>query len=258
MRGNPVKYNDPTGHRLICALDPECGGEGGNGDGGIVGSNGSGDNDHEPEVIVFCGSGGDINSDGPGCPGQMPAWDDNPAGYMMYFQQYLGGGKYITALAAGEIEIPDNIPLILICYSAGTEACLMYAKERVASGGAVQSVALLGPTFTGTNEDGIELSYDGWKSYMDDLLISGTDILIVDDNDRGLLSYLATNLLGGWNSPTDAVNYQAPESATGVFGYYTTNAKHSTRYPNWIQATNTSSTMSDFIFSSLDIMAAGR
>jgi hypothetical protein len=204
-------------------------------------------------VLLFCGSGGDALSDGPGCPDQMPAWDDNPNGYMMYFQQYRGG-KYRTATFAGELGIPNNVPLILICYSAGSEACLMYAKKRLADGGLVQSVALLGPTFSGKNENGIDLSFEGpnggWKSYMDELLVNGTDIMIVDDNDGDNFKYAL-----GINSPTAAQGYMPPDSAKGDFLYTYTDAKHWTDHPNWITATNTWDFLSDFTFNTLDAMA---
>lgn len=82
----------------------------------------------------------------------------------------------------------------------------MYAASRIRNGGAVQGLALLGPTFSSMNENGSKLTFDspngGWKSYMDFLLVHGTDIMIVDDIDGGNWSYLLEI-----NIPTAAENY---------------------------------------------------
>jgi hypothetical protein len=83
----------------------------------------------------------------------------------------------------------------------------MYAMARVNAGGAIQAIALLGPTFTGKNEQGIETNgFQDWSPYLDSILKEGTDVLIVDDGWR----FWKTN---------GAQNYAKPTNASGDFRY---------------------------------------
>jgi pimeloyl-ACP methyl ester carboxylesterase len=208
-------------------------------------------------VLLFCGSRGgkQIRKPGPKCPGQVPAWKDNPHGYDTHPVQYPGS-KYQQAQDAAALNLPDNIPLILVCYSAGTEACLMYANDRLNNGGSVQSIVLLGPTFTGANTlGGSSIGFNspngGWAAYMDNILENGTDIVVVDDIDGGPEDYISR-----YNSHTDAWGYTAPANAAGNFSYIVSGTKHVTSLPSWISGTQFNVSLRNYVYDVVDALAA--
>ena len=47
----------------------------------------------------------------------------------------------------------------------------------------VETIVLLGPTFSGADvRGGEEIGFEGWSEYMDQILMNGTDIIIYDDS----------------------------------------------------------------------------
>jgi pimeloyl-ACP methyl ester carboxylesterase len=70
-------------------------------------------------------------------------------------------------------------PQVIVGYSAGAEAALMYASSHPS----VDTIILLGPTFTGGDVlEGDDIGFEGWSKYMEQVLANGTNIIIVDDD----------------------------------------------------------------------------
>jgi len=196
VSNNPVRFNDPTGHVVACGVyEDDCE------HGPALPSTptnppGGGDSDEDdleeeldPTVVVFCGSyasdvpGYTISDPGPTCggsEGQMPAWDWNPWDYEMGYVPYPGS-KYQQAQDALNVDIGG--PTILICYSAGTESCLIYAKAHLEAGYAVPYMVLIGPTFSGADSPtGSGIGAEGWYSYLDFAITHGTGVTVIDDS----------------------------------------------------------------------------
>lgn len=138
VTNSPISFNDPTGHMQEkddydchgCTPLPQSPGSGGSGgDGGLNEDDLA--EDLDPTVVVFCGSyasnepGYTINDYGPECEDQLPAWYWNPWSYNMQHIRYPGS-KYQQYQDALKVNIAGET--ILVCYSSGAEACLMYAK----------------------------------------------------------------------------------------------------------------------------------
>ena len=81
--------------------------------------------------------------------------------------------------------MPIDKPLALICYSAGSEACLMFAKAFSERGGNVQAIALLGPTFGAHDKSGTLQGVDYWLGEINGLMSTGVNIAIVHDVSGG-------------------------------------------------------------------------
>jgi hypothetical protein len=173
-------------------------------------------------VIIFGGSyPDDITIAGPEVTDQMPAWitdqNGNPIPESNLVQ--YPGSKFQQAENAKGLTL--NSPARLICYSSGTESCLIYAQWRISQGLGVEDVVLLGPTFSGANtEDGPVIEFgtsggelDDWASYMDYLLVNGTDVLVVDDGVRV-------------SQGAEASAYRSSENATGAFNYLRIHQAH--------------------------------
>jgi len=203
---NPVKYTDPTGHRVTC---------GENGEGGGCGSTGNGDDLDEELVIIVCGCSDDLCEEvGPDCDQQMPVWMDGDTETV----KYPGGtrGKRTQAedikSKLDEKGILLTEAISLICYSGGADACLMYAQSRIAAGGLIGSLVLLGPSFTGKLPGGVRYLDDfntetgkyEWEMILDNVLSSGTNVYLLDDK--------------AWES-NKATSYQPPDSATGTLTF---------------------------------------
>lgn len=213
---SPINYVDPTGNMHLCGAQiPEEDCQAGVLPASMNNGNQNSQNNQNGNivVIVFCGSnpGAGISSANPNCPGQVPAWQTNPNNYSMNFVPYPGS-KYQQAKDAEGLAL--DVTVILICYSAGTESCLMYAKSRVTQNQMVQSVVLLGSTFTGKNEMGNELVFGesggetngDWASYIDTLLANDVDVLVVNDE------------VFDFSDPTNG--YKPGETATGDYEYW--------------------------------------
>jgi len=160
---SPLNYSDPTGHS-------ECG----------VGQYHCKGDEPQSTVVVLGGSdpGKGISKPGPNVRAQMPAWNTNPWGYDMLYVRYPGS-KYEQYKAMIVQDIGE--PRVIVAYSAGAEAALMYASSHAS----LESVILLGPTFTGGDvQEGEDIGFEGWSRYMEQTLINGTNIIIVDDGFR--------------------------------------------------------------------------
>lgn len=172
-------------------------------------------NDNNPYVLVFGGSftTAYINRPGPDPTEQLPAWNWNPWGYEMRYIMYPGS-KFDQAQKANSLGISGDT--ILICYSAGAEACLLYASSQFSEGNTVSAMVLIGATFTGSDmESASDIGFDGWANYMDTALINGTDVLIVDD--RWPLSSTNEKLLA---------KHRPPENSQGNYLYIPSFYKH--------------------------------
>lgn len=156
-------------------------------------------------TLVFSGTGNN------GAPitvsAQMPAWSG--LGTNVDFPGYANGGTEQQAYDAHGIA--SNVPVNLICYSAGAESCLLYAQWRIDNGQPVNAVVLIGPTFGGENND----SFDDWSGYLDSIIKGGADILVIDDRAH-------------WGE--QARDYRAPVTSTGgIFFYDYWDLNHVTR-----------------------------
>jgi LysM repeat protein len=146
--------------------------------------------------------------------------------------------KHHQVLMGLEKDTGDK-DLNLIGYSAGADTCLMYAYEQVKKGKKVKTMILLDPSMTGDTVDGRKLDgiYNGdkkplkdplWKIMLDEIIKSGTDVIIVDDPEDDKRDPEG-KLIG------PAEYYQAPvgESEDGVkYGNYHYEPQSSDR-PHW-------------------------
>jgi YD repeat-containing protein len=155
------------------------------------------------KTIFFGGSDGvSLANPGPDPTLQTPVWVQGATQVV----PYPGGSK---ANQANQVDINTykDVNLIVIGYSAGGDAALMFAeKYRIQQfqnngTGKITDIAVLGGTMSGLMTDGRNLAQE-WPSVLSGLLVWGTDIYILDDKAAG----------GG-----EANGYQPPANATGTF-----------------------------------------
>jgi hypothetical protein len=185
-------------------------------------------------VAIFCGgSGFSATDEGPAClGGTLDHWKPDSYGYAYIANNmfnYPGGdwAKWQQYQNAKARNIALNTAVILICYSGGSEGCLMYAKDRIESGLKVKSVVLLDPTYTGKhNAAGDSLTYGGgdpnvpfddWKDYMNYILQNDGNILVVDDRGDG----------GVEDANNHPDTFKSPDWSPGVYYYTYENIEHS-------------------------------
>jgi YD repeat-containing protein len=157
------------------------------------------------KTIFFGGSDGvNLANPGPDPKLQTPVWVQNATQVV----PYPGGSK---ADQANQVDINTykDVNLIVIGYSAGGDAALMFAdKYRIhqfqnSGTGKITDIAVLGGTMSGTMTDGRNLAQE-WPNVLGGLLVWGTDVYILDDKAAG----------GG-----EANGYQPPANATGTFHF---------------------------------------
>jgi len=105
-----------------------------------------------------------------------------------------------------DISVYKDDRLVVIGYSAGADAALMFAdKYRTQNNGTgiITDIALLGGTMSGTMPDGRDLANE-WRKVLDNLLLEGTDVYILDDR-----------ACGGH----EAMGYTPPPASTGTFHF---------------------------------------
>jgi RHS repeat-associated protein len=239
---NPIRYNDPSGHVWGCIganLD-HCSDDGTGKTSGMV-ANGASASSQKSVVEVWSGSGASIYFSNT-VERQLPLYNDKnviPINYPGYDPEGDPNGEPgKPRMAASAQDKALNNSVIMICYSSGTEACLMHARWRIQNGHDVQAVALLGPTFYSFNEGGRSGSlleefgeadgkddFDNWADYTHYLLKNGVDVLVVDDANKfpeisgfdknagtpGIFYYDNTHVGTHWTSP----NYQNPGYGAG-------------------------------------------
>jgi len=140
---------------------------------------------NKPTLIIFGGSGGDASAEGPEVPGyHMTAWKSQYlSDYKVFYQRYQSGGKAAAArYAASRDDLQQEINVALICYSGGTEACLMYADLRHQQGLSTESIVLLGGGFYTHNLNGDLVGFEYWGGQINQRLGESTRILVVNDN----------------------------------------------------------------------------
>jgi RHS repeat-associated protein len=204
VNNNPIKYTDPTGHfcddvgiNTICSADDDS-------NGWWV--------PPQYSIMVFGGSNlENINEPGPDVPIQMPVWITDQNGNLISTRAQIRYPGSKSAQANSAKGLSEQSDVVLICYSAGTESCLMYAKWRMEHNQGVEAVVLLGPTFKSVNENGANLSFTepdggGWSAYIDILLVNGADVYVLDDGPL-------------YQSGNDASTYSPPTNSTGSFTY---------------------------------------
>jgi hypothetical protein len=208
-----------------------------------------------PAVVVFCGDNGNVNLPNSQCPQQVPAWSTNPIGGEVYFIPYQGDKSITGDFATNTLNIPNDVPVIIIGYSAGAEPALIYAVDRISQGGKIQAVVLLGPTFSGADRNGTDLGFSsssgGWKEYMDIISNYGGDIIIVDDQDGHRIRYFCPILFGlNCNDHTAAWDYAPPAGASGSFVYIISQSQHYADpvNPGPYIGTNTNTYLSGYIY----------
>jgi uncharacterized repeat protein (TIGR02543 family) len=139
----------------------------------------------KPTIVVFGGSGGDPSTQGPDVPGShMTAWKQQYLSeYKVLYQQYQSGGKAATArFAANRDDLRQENNVSLVCYSGGSEACLMYADLRRQQGLTTESIILLGGGYYSRNLSGDLVGFDYWGGQINNRLNEGTRILVINDN----------------------------------------------------------------------------
>jgi hypothetical protein len=141
-------------------------------------------------LIIFGGSGGNSKLAGPSVPeSHMAAWnldELNKKGYTsVFYQQFQNGGKAATArIASSREELSKLERVSLICYSAGTEACLMYSQLRSQNGNSnTRSIVLLGGSYYTTPLDSTKgnQDYTYWRTVINEQLAKYTKILVLND-----------------------------------------------------------------------------
>jgi RHS repeat-associated protein len=211
VNNNPIRFSDPSGRAAVpfsvCQIAPAlaayCTSVYGVGVSTIT--------------VVFGGSQGygNMRDPGPRIEDQLKIYT-NIAPSVIEIQypgyKYQGQGDYFDPAyrpevgksgmainARSKIPYPD-LPTRLICYSAGPEACIMYAEWRQEIGKPVSKIALLGGSYktydplSGTSEiiewedkkatDGTIIQ-EGWRTRIEKLAANenGPDILIVTDSE---------------------------------------------------------------------------
>ena len=156
-------------------------------------------------TIFFGGSDGQsVQNPGPDPYKQTPVWAESATQVI----PYPGGSKAAQANAV-DVNAYKDTDLIVIGYSAGADAALMFSdKYRINQTqnngvGKITDVAVLGGTMSGTMTDGRDLA-QVWPGVLDSLLIWGTDIYILDDKAQ---------------YGNEASGYQAPPDAIGTFHF---------------------------------------
>jgi hypothetical protein len=139
-----------------------------------------------PTLIIFGGSGNNASEKGPEIPEfHMTAWKkDYISSYDVFYQRYQNGGKAATAYEANSNkDLSQKDHVALICYSAGTEACLMYAELRKKDGLPTDYIVLLGGSFnTAKDLNGQPASgYDYWYPKINQLVHDGARVLLIND-----------------------------------------------------------------------------
>ena len=138
----------------------------------------------DPSLIIFGGMDPNNPSlQGPPVPEyHMTAWKkDLLPGYNVFYQRYQTGGKAPTAdVAINRSDLPKDDNVALICYSAGVEACIMYAQRRKEKGWGTNYIVLLGGGFNTTADlNGLEAwGMAAWSPKMEAL---DSKILILND-----------------------------------------------------------------------------
>jgi hypothetical protein len=210
-------------------------------------------------AVVFCGSLGSarMKEKGPECTDPfLAAWNPNKFGFPVYpswggnLIQYTGykddqkNGKYMQFRNAQSNNIILGNAPIIIGYSVGAEPALMYTRDVIRQGGTVKSVVLLDPTFTGIDDGlGHDTNFNDWKAYMDEIIVSGTSILVIDDNGTDP-NHIYIN--------EDAKNYIKPDEAKGHYLYEYRPYLHASDPLPWITpeaTTNLSSELAAWAYS---------
>jgi hypothetical protein len=172
------------------------------------------------------------------------------SGYTTRRGQTIPGKPQQARDARGQLV---NASVALICYSAGTEACLMYARWRINNRQPVSSVVLLGPSFDSFREDNVtrigfgdpsnkdgNTNFDDWGDYIDYLIQNKVDVLVVSD---GALSRQAVNF-----TPSSA----RPGQQQGVFTYSEPSWGDLHYAPPGSRGTNNNSAIKQFVYNWID------
>jgi RHS repeat-associated protein len=172
---NSLRYVDPDGHeagncydRGYCSAEPTP----------------------TPTLGLVAGLNGNpdgINQQGPTWNEQMDGWqtDSNNMlfGLPTYTATYPGTANLNEYGKQGEADRLKNAnknpaaPTILICMSAGSEACMLNLQYRIQQNYKTTHAVLIGATWSGAGRDG----FSAWTDIIDAALLSGTNILVVDD-----------------------------------------------------------------------------
>ncbi|NIT61334.1 MAG: hypothetical protein GWN00_35550, partial [Aliifodinibius sp.] len=136
---------------------------------------------NNPDVLLFGGIGpGGLNEPGPEPADQLPHFNQIATEPVNYPGE---GGKEQQALNVTGTYPSENKELLIIGYSAGADAAMIYAKLFMDTHPEkIEAVVLLAPTMSGStaNTLGGKLE-DHWKLILDELLLDGTDIYLLDD-----------------------------------------------------------------------------
>jgi hypothetical protein len=139
------------------------------------------------KVLLFGGLGpGGLGPEGPPPKDQLPYFNQIASESVRYPGELPGGKQRQAKNVRGNYT---DVSLLIIGYSAGADAALIYAdgymrdhpKQEAAGRWKITGVALLGPTMSGgmTSPGG---NLDArWSSIMHKLLRGGTDIYLLDD-----------------------------------------------------------------------------
>ena len=160
------------------------------------------------KTIFFGGSGGSLDLPGPDPYYQTKVWADSATQVV----RFPGGGRQGKPNQANDVDINTykDVNLIVIGYSAGGDTALIFADkyrnyQQTNNGGTgkITDIAVLGGTMTGLMTDGRDLAQE-WPGVLNNLLMWGTDIYILDDKADG----------GG-----QAGGHVVPSNATGTFHF---------------------------------------
>jgi len=163
------------------------------------------------EKLLWGGTSGNVNAKGPEPASQLSIWSNWATTTVQYPGTKRGQAGNVP------VETANESVVISIGYSGGADSQLIWVNEVLETLGKenidIQAIVLLGPTFTGSftsSENGPGLN-DEWKRIFDELLMDGTNILVIDDNAAG---------------GSEAEHYLAPEGAKGIFVYVYVDQEH--------------------------------
>lgn len=155
-------------------------------------------------IGFYCGSPGDTYQPGGICPNDHPnghfgsaTQNTIPNGYIPYYVPYPGdsqGGrdpsnninndaKIRQGLDGNNRNPHEQLPTILICYSASVDSCIISAYIRVQNNQPVKALVLLGGSYQAyLDNTNTVYGFDTFQPLLTKINQSGTDILMLSDS----------------------------------------------------------------------------
>ncbi|MBI9049676.1 MAG: RHS repeat-associated core domain-containing protein [Anaerolineaceae bacterium] len=189
VNNNPLKYTDPSGHCIASDGSIKSGYPFGT-SGLCSGFSSMPDVTQPAEINVFPGIDDDLDHRGLTTSKQIPIVSEKEITEMFALnwneEVYPGrdaGGKQGQAenQLIEDVDSGNTAPKILFCYSAGNEACVMYAERTLEAGIPVLGIVFIGGSFY-ASENNVIYTSEAWKNRIDTLRADyGVSIYMIND-----------------------------------------------------------------------------